>query len=254
MAASEPTGASAYVRDFNRFELKYLTTVDEARRLTAALGEFATPDPYSGELGYAIHSQYWDSPDLRFFWEKLDGQKYRRKLRLRRYATGDTAFVEIKQRIDRTVQKRRVRMTVAEVLALFGKGEIEPNRESEASDPVLKEALVLCREHRLAPRVAISYRRHAWFARFEPDLRVTVDTRLQYDTSELDLARPFEQGHWLLPPELAVLELKYNQRVPTWLLSLVRQHRLELVRFSKYCAAADLAFYGGRHALAPKPR
>lgn len=254
MATTEPTAASAYVRDFNRFELKYLTTVDEARALVDAMREFATPDPHSGEHGYSIHSQYWDSPELRFFWEKLDGQKYRRKLRLRRYSTGDEAFVEIKQRIDRTVQKRRVRMKVADTLALFDRGALDAGRESEVSDPVLAEALVLCRENHLAPRVAISYRRQAWFARFEPDLRITVDTRLQYDTSELDLARPFEQGHWLLPPELAVLELKYNRRVPLWLLALVRQHRLELVRFSKYCAAADLAFFGGRHALAPRPR
>ena len=118
----------------------------------------------------------------------------------------------------------------------------------------MREALVLCREHRLAPKVAVSYRRRAWFARFESDLRITLDTRLMYDASALDLARPFETGSWILPPELAVLELKYNQRVPLWLVALAKKHSLQLVRFSKYCAAIDLAFHGGRHALAPQPR
>lgn len=253
MATTESAG-SAYVRSFNRFELKYLLRVEQARALAEELAAHATPDPHSGLEGYAVHSQYWDSPELRFFWEKLDGQKYRRKLRLRRYASGELAFVEIKQRIDRTVQKRRTRLPVAELLALFDRGEIDPAREAGVTDPVLQEALVLCREHRLRPRVAVSYRRQAWFARFEPDLRATFDTRLMYDTDQLDLARPFEIGRWILPPELAVLEIKYNHRVPLWMLALVRKHRLEVVRFSKYCAAADLAFYGGQHSLAPKPR
>ena len=72
-----------------------------------------------------------------------------------------------------------------------------------------------------------------------------------YDAHELDLARPFETGRWILPPQLVVLELKFNHRVPQWLLALVRKHGLEVVRFSKYCAAADLAFFGGRHGLSP---
>ncbi len=253
MAASELQG-SAYVRDFNRYEQKYLLRVEDARALLVELADHAQPDPHSGTEGYSIHSQYWDSPELRFFWEKLDGQKFRRKLRLRRYAQGDEAFVEIKQRIDRTVQKRRARRSISELIALFGSGAIDTERERAEQDPVVREALVLCREHRLAPKLAVSYRRQAWFARFENDLRITLDTRLQYDVHSLDLTRPFESGSWILPPELAVLELKYNQRVPLWLVALVKKHRLELVRFSKYCAAADLAFHGGRHALAPKPR
>jgi len=246
--------SSAYVRSFNRFELKYLTHADVARAFAADLATHAAPDPHSGLAGYPIYSLYWDSPELAFFWEKLDGEKYRRKLRFRRYATGDEVFVEIKQRIDRTVQKRRTRVDVRAALELFDRGEIDSQRESRIDDAVLRESLVLCREHRLAPKIGVRYRRQAWFATFEPDLRVTFDTRLQYDAGELDLARPFDTGRWILPPELAVVEIKYNHRVPQWLVALVEKHALEVVRFSKYCAAADLAFHGGRHGLTPTSR
>lgn len=253
---SQPAGGapSAYVRSFNRFELKYLITLDAARAFAHDLALHARPDPHSGAAGYALWSLYWDAPGLTFFHEKLDGEKYRRKLRFRRYATGDETFVEIKQRIDRTVQKRRTRMRVADALALFDRGALEPERESAVADAVLQEALVLCREHRLAPRVAVRYTRQAWFASFEPDLRVTLDTRVQYDATELDLARPFVEGRWLLDPTLCVLEIKFNQRVPQWLLALVRKHGLEVVRFSKYCAAIDKALFGGRYALTPDVR
>jgi hypothetical protein len=253
--ADDPARArSAYVRSFNRFELKYLTAIEAARAFARDLATHARPDPHSGEQGYDVYSLYWDSPELRCFWEKLDGEKYRRKLRFRRYGGDAEAFVEIKQRIDRTVQKRRTRMAVGDALALFGRGAVDPVLEAQAADPVLQEALVLCREHRLAPKAAIRYRRAAWFATFEPDLRVTFDTRLQYDAQELDLAQPFVEGRWLMDPALCVIEIKYNHRVPMWLVALVQKHGLSVVRFSKYCAAVDAADFQGRFDLVPRIR
>lgn len=249
--SSVSAGDSSYVRSFNRFELKYFATLEHARHLTSDLATHARPDPHSGTDGYDVYSLYWDSPELRFFWEKLDGEKYRRKLRFRRYVDAELVFVEIKQRIDRTVQKRRTRLALDDALALFDAGALDAARESATDDAVLREASVLCRENRLAPKVAIRYRRAAWFATFEPDLRVTIDTRLQYDAHELDLRRPFVQGRWLLDPQMCVIEIKYNHRVPGWLLALVKKHGLEVVRFSKYCAAIDRHAFGGRHSLTP---
>jgi hypothetical protein len=245
---------SAYVRSFNRYELKYLVSDQQARAFARELSAHAHPDPHSGEAGYDIYSLYWDSPALLCFWEKLDGEKYRRKLRFRRYADGEETFVEIKQRIDRTVQKRRTKMAVSEALSLFRPGGIDLELESQVRDPALQEALVLCREHRLAPKAATRYRRTAWFASFEPDLRVTFDRRVQYDAHDLDLARPFVEGRWLLDPALCVVEIKYNHRVPQWLIALVQKHGLSAVRFSKYCAAVDAADFGGRFALVPSIR
>ena len=247
-SASPAAAQTAYVRTFNRYELKYLLDDARASALIADLGTHCVPDPHSGERGYTIHSIYWDSPDLRFFWEKLDGEKYRRKLRFRRYEDGtDNVFVEIKQRIDRTVQKRRTLWSLERTLALFDQGEIDTALEYDVRDAVVQEALFLCRFHRLAPKMAIRYRRRALFARFEPDLRITFDTRLQYEARELDLVRPFETGKYLLEPRLCVLEIKYNHRVPTWLIALVQKHGLEVVRFSKYCAAIDREYFGGQH-------
>jgi hypothetical protein len=251
VATPEPASKqdSAYVRSFNRYELKYLLPLELVRAFTADLALHAQPDPHSGLEGYPVYSLYWDSPQLTYFWEKLDGEKLRRKLRFRRYEGRDETYVEIKQRLDRTVQKRRTRLPVGEALALFDRGAIDPAREADVSDAVLKEALVLVRRHRLAPTAAVRYQRQAWFAAFEPDLRVTIDSRLQYDAHELDLERPFRTGAYLLAPQWCVLEIKYNNRVPQWLLALVRRHSLDVVRFSKYCAAIDLARFDGRHGL-----
>jgi hypothetical protein len=245
--ANAADSASAYVRSFNRYEMKYELALESAQRLTEDLLRHCDPDPHSGDAGYDVYSLYWDSPQLGCFWEKLDGEKYRRKLRFRRYGTGDAAFVEIKQRLDRTVQKRRVLWPLERVRRVFESGSVGSELADDERDAVAQEALFLCHRLRLEPKMAVRYRRRAYFAKFEPDLRVTFDSRLQFDAHALDIGEPFETGRYLLAPDRSILEIKFNHRVPHWLIALVQKHNLELRRFSKYCAAVDLAVYGGRH-------
>ena len=243
---TEASGVRSYVRSFNRFEFKYVVPTGVALEFARDLEGYTQPDPHSGPGGYPVHSVYWDSRGLTFFWEKIDGEKYRRKLRFRHYQGSDDLFVEIKQRVDRTVQKRRVRLPIGRAAALFGGGDIDPRLESEVDDSVLMEALFLCRYHGLRPTMAVAYRREAFFGTFESDLRITFDRRLQYDSNAADLHRRFETGKYALDPGLVVIEIKFDNRVPLWLTRLVCRHRLALERFSKYCRAVDLEFFGGR--------
>jgi hypothetical protein len=239
--------AAGYVRDFNRFEFKYVVPERTAREFAAGLEGYAHADPHSGPGGYPVHSVYWDSPELTFFWEKLDGEKYRRKLRFRRYEGSDDVFIEIKQRIDRTVQKRRVLWPVERARALFDVGHIDPVLESEVDERVVMEALFLCRYHDLAPKMAVAYRREAFFGTFETDLRITFDRRIQYDPHALDLREPFKTGKYMLDPDRVVIEIKFNHRVPLWLTKLVQKNGLELQRLSKYCSAVDRELFQGRY-------
>ncbi|SCF82709.1 VTC domain-containing protein [Streptomyces sp. Ncost-T10-10d] len=61
-----------------------------------------------------MRSLYYDSPQLRFYWEKIEGLKFRRKLGVRHYGNLDgvtdesPVCVEIKQRVNRVTQKRRI--------------------------------------------------------------------------------------------------------------------------------------------------
>ena len=106
---------SHLVRKFNRFELKYLLPLKAAEALKHDLRANLVPDDHGDEAGaYGLTSLYYDSPDFRFYWEKVDGIKFRRKLRIRCYAAAEPltpqtpVFVEIKQRHNRVTQKRRV--------------------------------------------------------------------------------------------------------------------------------------------------
>jgi SPX domain protein involved in polyphosphate accumulation len=232
-----------YIRSFNRYELKYLVHRNLASEFIRSLDGYVYSDPNSKENdGYPIYSLYCDSPGLALFWEKIEGLKYRRKVRFRRYGNEQDVFLEIKQRVDRTVQKRRVRWPLDQVVQTFCSGHRLNGHEKDA-DPVSAEIFFLWHHHGLEPRMAITYRRQAYFAVFESDLRITIDSRVQYNAVDLDLANPIETGKCLVEPEQVVVEVKFNERVPLWLCKAMGKFGLHLVRLSKYCTAVDREYF-----------
>lgn len=233
----------ASVATLNRFEVKYLVPTRALPELSAELGEYVVPDPHSGgSRGYGVFSIYWDSPEFTFFWEKVEGLKFRRKLRFRRYLGSNDVFIEIKQREDRTVQKRRAVWSVERTARAFGAGD-RLDWDLVEGDPVAAEAMSLAQRLRLFPRVGILYRRRALFGAFDPELRVTFDSRLQYRTTGLDIAHPFDTGKYLLDPRATVMEVKYDHRAPVWLTKLARRHELHIIRLSKFCSAIDREYF-----------
>lgn len=233
-----------YTATLNRYEIKYLVATRRVPQLLGELADYTTADPHDeGDRGYGIFSVYWDTPGWDLFWEKVEGLKYRRKLRLRRYLGSDRVFLEVKQREDRTLQKRRVAWPLERLVAAFPlRGS--PDWDVASADPVATEAALMIERLRLRPRMAVLYRRRARFGAFDPELRITLDSRIQYSTAELDVARPFETGRYVLDPRITVLEAKYNHRAPIWFSKLARRHELSMVRMSKYCSAVDRAFFG----------
>lgn len=234
------------IKHFNRFELKYLVPIERIPVLVDALGEYVRPDPYCpDEGGYEIHSLYFDSPGRTFFWEKIEGEKYRRKLRFRRYGDSPDVWLEIKQRIDRTLQKRRVRWPVKRAEQMFLSGHLDEEALRAEGDPILSEIVFLWRYYGLVASVATSYRRRAFFGSNESNLRVTFDSNVSYHATDLTLVREPERAKVLIDPRLAVMEIKYDESVPLWLCRIVSRFGLDMIRLSKYCTAIDREFYRG---------
>ena len=243
------TNLSHIIRSFNRFELKYLTPLVQAERFKRDLCAYLAPDGNGDARGaYELSSLYYDSPDYRFYWEKVDGIKFRRKLRIRRY--GDNApldaespvFVEIKQRVDRVTQKRRVLLPYHKALSLCNAREAPAHDLADRA--VLEELAAMTWEYNLRPASLIRYRREAWVGgEYDVGLRVTFDTDLRYcvnlyDAAALQLDSSYTE-RLLFPADWAVIEIKVNERIPYWLTELVAAHNLGLVRLSKYCQSIE---------------
>ena len=236
---------SHIVRRFNRFELKYLVTLQQVERLKSSLAAYLVPDDHSHHDGrYNLASLYYDSPDLRCYWEKMDGLKFRRKLRIRCYETGEAltgdtpVFVEIKQRVDRVTQKRRALLPYRDARRLCDEREIPSH--AAVDKPFIEEAHTFLWQYDLRPTSIVRYARQAFIgAAYDIGLRVTFDTSLTSQRDHLLLhepptGQPMLAGHW------AVMEIKVNERLPYWLTELIASHNLQLVRISKYCRSIEV--------------
>lgn len=232
------------IRRFNRFELKYIITIRQAEQFKKALRAYLVPDDH-GNGSYALDSLYYDSPDLRFFWEKMDGVRFRRKLRIRRYDNGQPltddapVFLEIKQRLDRVTQKRRAVLPYRDALRFCNQRE-RPDCDLQDA-PVIEEIEAMLWQYNLRPVSVVHYQRQALIGTaYDIGLRVTFDTALGYRTGNLNLHE--EPSHLpMFPPDRVVMEIKVNERIPYWLTELVAIHNLQLVRVSKYCRSIELA-------------
>jgi len=230
------------IRRFNRFELKYVLPVAQCARLIDELKEQIVPDRHGGSSGYSVVSLYYDSADLQCFWAKIEGLKYRRKIRLRIYPEHDireieSAAVEIKQRINKTVQKRRLSLPLEHAEALCA-GSLElAGLALDAQDAAVAEEVLALRHYLdLQPTAITSYLRRAFEGQQEnAGLRVTFDYHVAARMHALRVQEP-ARNRLILPEDWCIMEVKADERVPHWVASLLARHGCRIGRVSKYCA------------------
>ncbi|MFQ5611410.1 MAG: VTC domain-containing protein [Anaerolineae bacterium] len=237
------------IKEYSRYELKYLLDREQCQGVIRALSAYLTPDAHGdGDGRYAITSLYYDTADYKAYWDKIDGHKFRRKVRVRIYGdqvvTSDTrCFVEIKQRLNKTLQKKRVILPYSVATALCGAGEPVRQDLSEIDQATVGEVRYLQHTLQLQPACVVSYDRLAFEgSEYDPGLRVTFDTNLKGRIHDLSLlSQTYAESHLVLPPQWCVMEIKVNYRVPYWLTELIGRHRCTLRRISKYCTALEQA-------------
>ncbi|AHD21171.1 VTC domain-containing protein [Rhodococcus pyridinivorans SB3094] len=237
---------------FNRYEIKYFVDEMKVPELRRELAARMDTDPYSPHGGYPVTSLYYDTPDLRFYWEKIEGLKFRRKVRMRLYGdpaacTDDSAVqVEIKQRVNRVTQKRRTALPYGVALRwLNGREDIECD---DSQRPFVDEVSGLVGNLDLRPIVTTGYLREAFVGRdADLGLRVTIDHKVHGRDRDFHFASGAE-NRFIIPPKLAVVELKANERVPYWATDLTARLDMSVIRVSKYCQSVE-AF-----GLAPRSR
>lgn len=227
------------IRTFNRFELKYLISLKEAEAFRQDLRTYMSMDSNGNDSGrYRLGNLYYDSPDLRCYQEKEDGVRVRRKLRIRYYEsdalfTGEKqVFVEIKQRINRVTQKRRIVLPYYEALQLCNDRVLPDHLDEDRA--TLEEIYAFVWQYNLRPSMIVRYTRMAFVGkRFDIGLRITFDTSLVCQPFPLRLHEQLT-GVPLLDAGWFVMEIKVNDRIPIWLTQLIGVHNLQTVPFSKY--------------------
>jgi len=199
-----------------------------------------------------VVSQYYDSVDRDCYWEKQDGLKHRRKLRVRVYGQENgkippAVFIEVKAKSFSRGVKRRLNMSMeaAETLAVGDSGlylaslDGEPTRYERM---VVDEILDLVNRRNFVSSVAIRYDRLAFQGTLDADdLRITFDYDLQCRFKKKALkpdCQDFERS--ILDDDMCIMELKTTSAVPLWLCQLLAQFKIRPQGFSKYCTSIEM--------------
>lgn len=225
-----------------RYELKYLVAPEQLPALREELSTVCSLDRHSLEAEghrYLVTTLYLDTPDLAFYRAGVDRSARRLKLRVRRYeGERSPVLLEVKRKDGEIVRKTR---------AVGGADWAERMHFPAGADPALHDfAAVLARTH-AEPRLLVRYRREAWVSEIDEYGRVTFDSALEYqpwDRLSLDGEPggfiPLDDSATLqFPSSALILELKFAERAPAWMMTLVRRFDLLRRGFSKYTAGVD---------------
>ena len=223
-----------------RQEKKYLITLPDARQLSRRLSEVMRPDQHNGNGGYWIRSLYFDTLDDDDFWDKADGTELRRKIRLRCYdPTADFAMLEMKQKEGAYQKKRSLRLS-REDAARLARGDYAPLLARE--EPFAQECYGLMRHRCYRPRAVVEYTRQAYIAK-ENRIRVTIDSRIVATEACFDLFSPKLLQCPVLDPFHAVLEVKFNGFLLSYVKQLAGTADRSEYSVSKYCMARGAGLY-----------
>jgi len=228
-------------RVFDRWELKYVVTIKQMYQLMGAVEPYVVMDENGNDGVYKIKSLYFDSYDFRYYHEKINGNKFRQKVRLRGYGdikNDDDVFFEIKQRYNSTVQKRRVGLKLDDAYELIDDELMDKDKYSKKKLKVLEEIKYLSSMHSLQPKAIVSYDRKAYMGKYEDGLRITFDTNLKCRKTNMNLEQKSSEQYFI-HPGYAVLEIKTNEKVPIWLISIIQRFSVEAERVSKYCLSVE---------------
>lgn len=224
-----------------RHELKYFVDVETAAAMRADLGERMQPDPRADGARYPVNSLYFDTEQLDFYRHKIDGQRYRYKIRLRTYEYQPRqVFLELKRKINNCIFKARGQADYETARPWLDLLPVDPRavfaEEACFADQV--QIRHLARVYGVTPAVAVCYQRRALVGRQDPRLRITFDEETAAATPRCDLRWP-EQPRRLFMPQLVVLEVKVDRGLPLWVVHWLEKYDCRRRSISKYCHAVE---------------
>ena len=224
-----------------RNEKKYMLDRVEFLKVSHRIGQLLAEDPHNGPWGYMVRSLYFDTAYDSDYFDKEYGVEVRKKLRLRIYHTDDlSAFLEMKQKQGDQQKKRtlRIRRDDAERLA---EGDYRPLLQY--TDAFALECYCLMNSRCYRPRTIVQYQRKAFLAK-ENRIRITFDHDISATESRLSLFDPNLALNPVLPKGAAVMEVKYNGFLLSYIKQMLGGIESSQLSVSKYCMARQTSYEG----------
>ncbi|MBC8069473.1 MAG: polyphosphate polymerase domain-containing protein [Deltaproteobacteria bacterium] len=230
-----------------RREYKYLIDRSTAAALRAAIRPFCALDRFAASSpthSYTVETLYLDTPALGLFWANDHETVDRIKVRVRGYVEDPrTVFLEVKRRINDMISKTRAPIARAQLYALLSDPAAPIPADTAGRDRASVERfLSIARTLHLRPYTLVRYRREPWVSTIDDYARVTFDTNICAQATE-QFGFDATPTRWRALDDaitqrtlesMTVLELKFTNFVPWWMINVVRNFGLVRRSFSKY--------------------
>lgn len=214
-----------------RHEIKYIITNQDYQVITGKLNHILKRDAYSYYDPYTITSLYYDDHNNQALQQKIDGDSYRYKYRIR-YYNNDLGFFKLEK-------KEKIHTITNKESAFLNRDEVEKILNNDTTF-LLDKGCALCEEFYyktrrglLKPKVIVEYERLA-FVHQVGNLRVTFDTNIKASLNDcnifndsLNYTKPLETGE-------VVMEVKFNGEIPSYLKSVLQVSNGTQTSMSKY--------------------
>lgn len=228
----------AYQTVFKRYELKYMITTEQKKKVLQAMELYMELDKYGRTT---IRNIYFDTDNYRLIRRSIEKPVYKEKLRIRSYsqASPDSpVFVELKKKYKSVVYKRRISLPEEEAMEWVCKEQPcdTDTQISEEIDYFLKYY------ENLRPTVFLSYEREAYYSKGGDDFRVTFDDTILCRQEDLSLESDIG-GTSLLEEGMVLMEIKCSGGIPLWMTHVLSEEHIYKTSFSKYGTAYKNIIY-----------
>lgn len=230
-----------------RYEIKAWIPVGWTSGIRDFCAPFTQLDPHTqkAQQAYTVSSLYFDTPALDFYYEKLDGLKIRRKLRIRFYnqiTQHSNGYLEIKRRYNNLIAKERARMSFSALSEIVQHPEkVSLNYEQSLNGGlVLSKFLDNIQRWQTKPTLWVRYDREAFESSADPSARLTIDHHVQTRAYHSPDDFFSTERYSLISSDQCLLEFKFNDLMPKWMVQLIEKWCVKPVSVSKYCTAVLL--------------
>lgn len=215
-----------------RHEWKHEIEYGDLLALRTRLSALMVRDPHAVNGRYQIRSLYFDNLADKALREKIDGVNCREKFRIRLY-NGNLTYIllEKKSKIQGLCSKEQAVMTMEETrAALAGDAALL----SHSRSPLVRELGRKMCSQGLRPRTIVDYTREPFICE-AGNVRVTLDYDIRTGMGSTELLNP----DCITVPARdapAILEVKWDNFLPSLIRDAVQVPRTHTSAFSKYAA------------------
>ena len=214
-----------------RNELKYLISEKEMILIRNRLRNIMKIDSHVKDDRYLIRSLYFDDYRDSCLYDVADGVDRRKKYRLR-YYNDDTSRISLESKYKRNnmMLKRITRLDHGEAGCLV---EGRYLRNIDKDEELKKEFTYNMMSNGLQPKLIVEYERIPYVYR-QGNVRITFDMNICSSADVRNYINGYGMRKPVLPADMMILEVKYDEFLPSVIYDCVDIGNLQQLSFSKY--------------------